>query len=180
MLLPVLGRLPSFARTQTDMVLRGIQAASASSSETLTKMGHPAQVRPGTCRRRSSTSRYACPTPLRMGMTRLTCCRQSIPLSFKAMFHQYFQMANRIRKHYLSPRVLLCLLTGKYVPPIDRRDLYSLQYSMLPARRATVGETWRAINVEIPTPPGKAATVLPNIRPLPNGGRRNGKARVTR
>ncbi|KFA75883.1 hypothetical protein S40288_01898 [Stachybotrys chartarum IBT 40288] len=36
----------------------------------------------------------------------------SVPLTFKAMFHQYFQMAHRIRKHYLAPRVLLCLLTG--------------------------------------------------------------------
>ncbi|KAK7423175.1 pig-Q [Neonectria magnoliae] len=30
---------------------------------------------------------------------------QSIPLTFRVMFHQYFQMANRIRKHYLSPRL---------------------------------------------------------------------------
>ncbi|KAF7550197.1 hypothetical protein G7Z17_g5880 [Cylindrodendrum hubeiense] len=37
---------------------------------------------------------------------------KSIPLTFRAMFNQYFQMANRIRKHYLSPRVFFCLLTG--------------------------------------------------------------------
>ncbi|KAF4126168.1 phosphatidylinositol N-acetylglucosaminyltransferase subunit Q [Geosmithia morbida] len=108
------------------------------------------------------------------------CNLQSIPLSFKAMFHQYFQMANRIRKHYLSPSVLLCLLTGKYVPPIDRRDLYSLQYSMLPARRPTVGEMWRAINTEVAMPQRKAVTLLPYIPPLPNGGRRNGRTRVNR
>ncbi|KAJ8130518.1 hypothetical protein O1611_g3112 [Lasiodiplodia mahajangana] len=32
-----------------------------------------------------------------------------VPLEFSAMFHQYFQMGNRLRKHYLSPRVLFCL-----------------------------------------------------------------------
>lgn len=67
------------------------------------------------------------------------------------MFHQYFQMAYRIRKHYLSPRVLLCLLTGKFVPPLNRKNLYSLQYSMLPARRAGVMEMWDAVN-SLPSP----------------------------
>lgn len=62
------------------------------------------------------------------------------------MFHQYFQMASRIRKHYLSPRVLLCLLTGKFVPPINRKNLYSLQYFMLPARRSGIMEMWAAVN----------------------------------
>jgi len=95
---------------------------------------------------------------------------QSIPLGFPVMFQQYFQMAHRIRKHYLSPRVLFCLLTGKFVPPIDRRDLYSLQYSMLPARRATVWEMWRALSAETPQP--KKAFPLPVIPPLPNAGRR--------
>ncbi|KAL2186229.1 Gpi1-domain-containing protein [Thermothelomyces heterothallicus CBS 203.75] len=71
---------------------------------------------------------------------------KSVPLKFKAMFHQYFQMGQRIRKHYLSPRVLLCLLTGKFVPPLNRKNLYSLQYSMLPARRAGVMEMWNAVN----------------------------------
>lgn len=95
------------------------------------------------------------------------------------MFQQYLQMAHRIRKHYLSPRVLFCLLTGKFVPPIDRRDLYSLQYSMLPAKRATVGEMWRALSVETPQP--KKTFPLPFIPPLPNGGKRgasNGRVRV--
>lgn len=63
------------------------------------------------------------------------------------MFHQYFQMASRIRKHYLSPRVLLCLLTGKFVPPINRKNLYSLQYIMLPARRSGIMEMWAAVNL---------------------------------
>ncbi|KAG8161972.1 hypothetical protein KVR01_007737 [Diaporthe batatas] len=71
---------------------------------------------------------------------------KSIPLTFRAMFHQYFQMAARIRKHYLSPRVLLCLLTGKFVPPINRKNLYSLQYSMLPAKRSGIMEMWAAVN----------------------------------
>lgn len=94
---------------------------------------------------------------------------QSVPLSFHDMFNQYFQMANRIRKHYLSPRVLICLLTGQFVPPLNRRNLYSLQYSMLPARRATVSEMWRAMNTSIPQ---KKPFQLPNIPPLANSGRR--------
>lgn len=69
------------------------------------------------------------------------------PLPFSKMFHQYFQLGRRIRAHYLSPRVLLCLLTGKFVPPIHRKNLYSLQYSMLPARRAGIGEMWKALSV---------------------------------
>ncbi|KAK6842862.1 hypothetical protein PG989_008669 [Apiospora arundinis] len=69
-----------------------------------------------------------------------------IPLSFTAMFHQYFRMGKRIRKHYLSPRVVFCLVTGKFVPPINRRNLYSLQYSMLPAVRAGILEMWDALN----------------------------------
>ncbi|KAI1139391.1 Gpi1-domain-containing protein [Hypoxylon sp. FL0543] len=69
-----------------------------------------------------------------------------IPLPFAAMFHQYFQMGSRIRKHYLSPRVLFCLMTGRFVPPIHRKALYSLQYSMLPARRAGIMEMWEALN----------------------------------
>ncbi|KAL2112697.1 hypothetical protein VUR80DRAFT_6724 [Thermomyces stellatus] len=78
-----------------------------------------------------------------------------IPLSFGAMFHQYLQMAQRIRKHYLSPTVLFCLVTGKLVPPIDRKSLYSLQYSMLPARRPGIWEMWGALTGdERPRRPG--------------------------
>lgn len=36
-------------------------------------------------------------------------------------------------------------MTGKFVPPIHRKSLYSLQYSMLPARRVGVGEVWRML-----------------------------------
>lgn len=68
---------------------------------------------------------------------------KSVPLTFPKMFQQYFQLGNHIRRHYLSPRVLLCLVTGQFVPPIHREELYSLQYSMLPARRTGVLEMWR-------------------------------------
>ncbi|KAK7527950.1 N-acetylglucosaminyl transferase component Gpi1 [Phyllosticta citriasiana] len=67
---------------------------------------------------------------------------KSVPLSFWAMFHQYSQLGTRIRKHYISPGVFLCLVTGRFVPPIHRKNLYSLQYSMLPARRASILELW--------------------------------------
>jgi len=94
------------------------------------------------------------------------------------MFHQYFQMGNRIRKHYLSPRVLLCLLTGKFVPPLNRKNLYSLQYSMLPARRAGVMEMWDAVN-SLPAPKRRMmpvqVPVLASGRRLPSyGGRSRG------
>ena len=82
------------------------------------------------------------------------------------MFHQYFQMGHRIRKHYLSPRVVLCLLTGKFVPPLNRKNLYSLQYSMLPARRAGVMEMWDAVN-SLPAAKRRPATVQVPI--LANG-----------
>jgi phosphatidylinositol glycan class Q protein len=58
------------------------------------------------------------------------------------MFHQYFQLGDRIRKHYLSPSVILALATGRFVPPIHRKNLYSLQYSMLPTRRSGIIEMW--------------------------------------
>jgi phosphatidylinositol glycan class Q protein len=99
-------------------------------------------------------------------------------MTFKVMFQQYFQFGNRIRKHYLSPRVLLCLLTGQFVPPINRRNLYSLQYSMLPAKRATIGEMWQAMTTKMPQ---KKPFQMPHIPPLPNGGGRrggNGRAKV--
>ncbi|KAK3317838.1 Gpi1-domain-containing protein [Cercophora scortea] len=93
---------------------------------------------------------------------------KSTPLNFKAMFHQYFQMGNRIRKHYLSPRVLLCLLTGEFVPPLNRKNLYSLQYSMLPARRAGVMEMWDAVN-SLPGPKRRAMPIY--VPALANGKR---------
>lgn len=66
------------------------------------------------------------------------------------MFDQYFQLGYRIRNHYLSPSVLLCLATGQFLPPIHRKSLYSLQYSMLPARRASVLEVWTRLTENSP------------------------------
>ena len=75
---------------------------------------------------------------------------QSVPLSLRAMFDQYFQLAHRIRKHYLSPSVILLLLTGQFLPPIHRKSLYSLQYSMLPIQRASVREIWTRLTEKGP------------------------------
>jgi len=91
---------------------------------------------------------------------------QSTPLPFQAIFNQYFQLGQRIRKHYLSPRVLFCLLTGKLVPPLDRKNLYSLQYSMLPAKRVGIGEVWTALNaMPLPAPPKN----VPSLRTVVGG-----------
>lgn len=90
------------------------------------------------------------------------------------MFNQYFQMGNRIRKHYLSPRVLFCLVTGRFVPPIHRKNLYSLQYSMLPATRAGIIEMWEALN-SLPAKK-RPVKVYPYATNASNGGRRmNGR-----
>ncbi|ROT35804.1 phosphatidylinositol N-acetylglucosaminyltransferase subunit GPI1 [Sodiomyces alkalinus F11] len=102
---------------------------------------------------------------------------KSIPLTFRAMFHQYFRMGSRIRKHYLSPGVLLCLLTGKFVPPINRKKLYSLQYSMLPATRASIREMWRAVTVPSPTPTWKQIPIILNGRRYPTGLGSGGRTR---
>jgi phosphatidylinositol glycan class Q protein len=66
------------------------------------------------------------------------------------MFDQYFQLGHRLRKHYLSPSVFLCLATGRFVPPIHRKSLYSLQYSMLPAQRAGILEVWKRLTEAAP------------------------------
>ncbi|KAF2732828.1 N-acetylglucosaminyl transferase component Gpi1 [Polyplosphaeria fusca] len=73
---------------------------------------------------------------------------KSIPLPLQAMFQSYFELGNRIRNHYFSPGVFLRLVSGQFVPPIHRRNLYSLQYSMLPAKRVGIGELWRRLNEE--------------------------------
>ncbi|KAI9731442.1 MAG: phosphatidylinositol N-acetylglucosaminyltransferase subunit gpi1 [Claussenomyces sp. TS43310] len=86
---------------------------------------------------------------------------KSVPLTFRAMFHQYFQLGYRIRKHYLSPRVVLCLVTGKSVPPIHRKNLYSLQYSMLPAQRVGIMQMWQVLTA---VPPKKEPTSAMNGR----------------
>lgn len=128
---------------------------------------------------RSSISRYAPRSFLscELGASANSEFAQPIPLSFTAMFNQYFQMGNRIRKHYLSPRVLFCLVTGRFVPPIHRKNLYSLQYSMLPATRAGIIEMWEALN-SLPTKK-RPVKVYPYVTNAPNGGRRmNGRRGV--
>jgi len=95
------------------------------------------------------------------------------------MFHQYFHMGSRIRKHYLSPRVVFCLVTGKFVPPINRKNLYSLQYSMLPARRASIWQMWDALNSLPPDKKRFTVPVMANGHKLPSNynpvaGRRRG------
>jgi phosphatidylinositol glycan class Q protein len=95
------------------------------------------------------------------------------------MFQSYFELGNRLRKHYLSPSVFLCLVSGQFVPPIHRRNLYSLQYSMLPAKRATIMELWKELNAA--EAPKEAAMhtmnghlAVPFRRGLPNGMSRRG------
>jgi phosphatidylinositol glycan class Q protein len=84
------------------------------------------------------------------------------------MFDQYFQLAHRIRKHYLSPGVLLCLATGQFLPPIHRKSLYSLQYSMLPARRPGVWDVWSRLTEEDPQANGNGRVKMPPM--ARNGG----------
>jgi phosphatidylinositol glycan class Q protein len=91
------------------------------------------------------------------------------------MFNPYFELSSRIRKHYLAPSVFLSLVSGEFVPPIHRRTLYSLQYSMLPANRATVGELWEKLNETDMSADGKhnKTSLLNGGRSMPkNNGRR--------
>ena len=69
------------------------------------------------------------------------------------MFNEYSQLGSKLRKHYLSPSVFLCFATGGFVPPLHRKNLYSLQYSMLPATRVGILELWKRLNgSNAPTP----------------------------
>ncbi|QIX00568.1 hypothetical protein AMS68_006085 [Peltaster fructicola] len=70
---------------------------------------------------------------------------ESVPLPLQQTFAQYAQLGHRLRKHYLSPRVFLGLISGQFVPPIHRKSLYSLQYSMLPANRVSINELWQLL-----------------------------------
>lgn len=65
------------------------------------------------------------------------------------MFHEYSQLGGRIRKHYFSPKVFLRLATGQFVPPLHRKNLYGLQYSMLPAQRIGIPELWHRLNMPV-------------------------------
>lgn len=76
---------------------------------------------------------------------------RSVALPFLAMFNEYFQLGNRIRQHYVSLGVMGCLVLGRFVPPIHRKNLYSLQYSMLPAQRISIPELWRLLTSQRPT-----------------------------
>ncbi len=69
----------------------------------------------------------------------------STPLSLRQIFSQYSHLASRIRTHYLSPQVVFRLVTGRFVPPLGRGEMYGLQYSMLPRTRVSVGEVWRGL-----------------------------------
>ncbi|KAI5361424.1 Putative N-acetylglucosaminyl transferase component [Septoria linicola] len=96
---------------------------------------------------------------------------KSIPLPLSHTFSQYAQLGQRLRKHYLSPRVFLCLVSGQFVPPIHRKNLYSLQYSMLPVKRITVGELWQLLTADKkPQEYGHA-----NGHPITNGHIAGGK-----
>ncbi|KAJ4982986.1 N-acetylglucosaminyl transferase component [Stagonosporopsis vannaccii] len=99
---------------------------------------------------------------------------KSVPLPLGAMFHSYFELGTRIRKHYLSPSVFLSLASGQFIPPIHRRNLYSLQYSMLPADRVGVGELWRQLTARaektMHKPSGHAR--MPSFEGVINGRRR--------
>lgn len=76
------------------------------------------------------------------------------------MFDSYFELGNRLRQHYLSPSVIFALSSGQFVPPIHRRNLYSLQYGMLPAKRAGIAELWRQLNGK-----GKMPMDRANVQP---------------
>ena len=69
----------------------------------------------------------------------------SHPLSLRQIFEQYFQLGSRIRKHYLSATVIFRLLTGRFVPPLSRDEMYGLNYSVLPRNRIGVAEMWRIL-----------------------------------
>lgn len=43
---------------------------------------------------------------------------------------------------------MLALVSGQFIPPIHRKSLYSLQYSMLPAKRVSVRELWVLLSGE--------------------------------
>ena len=70
----------------------------------------------------------------------------STPLSLRQIFAPYFHLGSRIRKHYLSPKVFFRLLTGRFVPPLGREEMYGMQYSVLPRERVSVAEVWKSLN----------------------------------
>ena len=96
----------------------------------------------------------------------------STPLSLRQIFEQYFQLWARIRQHYLSPKVVFRLLTGRFVPPLGRSEMYGLQYSVLPRERATVSEVWKSLSeIESPATSNGTANVRGQKGPLGAHGR---------
>lgn len=69
----------------------------------------------------------------------------STPLSIRQIFSQYFQLGGRIQKHYFSPKVVFRLLTGRFVPPLGRGEMYGMQYSVLPRERASISDVWKGL-----------------------------------
>lgn len=69
----------------------------------------------------------------------------STPLSIRQIFEQYFQLGGRVRKHYFSPKVVFRLVTGRFVPPLGRGEMYGMQYSALPRERASLSEVWKGL-----------------------------------
>lgn len=94
---------------------------------------------------------------------------QSTPLSLHSIFHEYFQFGNRICKHYLSPKVFFGFASGTFVPPLHRKNLYGLQYSMLPAKRVGIVELWDRLKTTATKT--QKANGAANGGPLPAGAR---------
>lgn len=69
----------------------------------------------------------------------------STSLSIRHIFEQYFELGSRIRRHYFSPKVAFRLMTGQFVPPLGRSEMYGMQYSVLPRDRASVSEVWNGL-----------------------------------
>lgn len=67
------------------------------------------------------------------------------------MFHEYSQLGGHIKKHYVSPNIIVSLLEGGIVPPLHRKNLYSLQYSTLPATRISISDLWRRLTEALPS-----------------------------
>ena len=76
---------------------------------------------------------------------------RSTPLSVRQIFLQYFQLGSRLRKHYLSPKVVYRLLTGQFIPPISRESMYQMQYTVLPRKRVSVAQVWKELTaIDVP------------------------------
>ena len=71
----------------------------------------------------------------------------STTLSIRHIFGQYFSLGSRIQRHYLSPKVLVSILTGRFIPPISREKMYQMQYTVLPRERVDVSELWKKLSV---------------------------------